>query len=58
MIILAGRGSVCVDGERTPVTRGDMLVIPGGREHVVSCASDRPMSWLALYWPLHESAES
>ncbi|MFF3316543.1 cupin domain-containing protein [Streptomyces sp. NPDC003035] len=57
MIILAGTGSVTLDGELEPPFRaGDIVVLPRNQEHVVHNTGDEELSWVSLYWPLREPA--
>ncbi|MFF8593343.1 cupin domain-containing protein [Streptomyces sp. NPDC015220] len=57
MFVLGGAGRVELEGESTDVTAGDVVVLPGGLEHVVhnpGAAGAATLSWLSVYWPLHE----
>ncbi|MFF6979237.1 hypothetical protein ACFZAV_16165 [Streptomyces sp. NPDC008343] len=39
------------------MTPGDVVVLPGGLEHVVHNSrtdGGATLSWLSVYWPLHE----
>lgn len=56
MFVLSGRGSVDVGEERADVATGEVVVIPRNRQHVVHNSGDAMLTWLALYWPLHEPA--
>ncbi|MEU8852547.1 cupin domain-containing protein [Streptomyces sp. NPDC048564] len=58
IFVLAGTGRVELAGESTPVTAGDVVVLPGGLEHVVHNGrtdGGATLSWLSVYWPLHET---
>ncbi len=54
MVILSGSGTLQLAGETADFTTGDLLVLPRNNEHVVSNPTDAPLSWLSVYWPLHE----
>ncbi|AWZ06113.1 hypothetical protein DRB89_17455 [Streptomyces sp. ICC4] len=54
MVILSGSGTLRLAGEGTDFTVGDLLVLPRNDEHVVSNPTGEPLSWISLYWPLHE----
>lgn len=58
MFVLAGAGEVELAGGTTSVTVGDVVVLPGGHEHVVrnpDTGAAATLSWLSVYWPLHET---
>lgn len=54
MLVLAGSGRVRLDDEHAEIGAGDVVVLERNREHVVTSGDDAPLSWIALYWPLHE----
>jgi mannose-6-phosphate isomerase-like protein (cupin superfamily) len=54
MIVLSGQGSVDVGMEHTDIATGEMVVIPRNEQHVVHNPGEATLTWLALYWPLHE----
>jgi uncharacterized cupin superfamily protein len=49
-VVLEGEGTLRVAGERIPVRRGDMIVLPAGREHPhqILNTSDAPIKYLSL----------
>lgn len=54
MIILSGAGSVELAGEQVGVEAGDLIVLPKNNEHVVRNPGAQPLTWVSVYWPLHE----
>jgi len=56
MIILSGRGAVRIGDETETVERGDFVVIPRNREHVVTNPHPEALTWISCYWPLDEPA--
>jgi mannose-6-phosphate isomerase-like protein (cupin superfamily) len=54
MLVLSGAGTVDVDGERTEISAGELLIIPRNREHVVHNPAGSTLRWVSFYWPLHE----
>jgi quercetin dioxygenase-like cupin family protein len=54
ILLLSGAASVEVDGEAVAAAAGDVVVLDRGRVHVVRNVGDATLSWLSLYWPLHE----
>ena len=56
MVILSGSGGVDLDGEKADVEAGEMVVLPRNKEHVVHNPGPETLTWLSLYWPLHEPA--
>lgn len=54
MVILSGSGSLDLAGERAEFTTGDVLVLPRNKEHVVHNPGPATLTWLSVYWPLHE----
>ncbi|KAF5990051.1 hypothetical protein FBULB1_316 [Fusarium bulbicola] len=46
--ILSGSGEVEVEGERYPVSKNNLVWIPGDAEHGVFC-SDNELSWLYVF---------
>ncbi|WP_340377417.1 cupin domain-containing protein [Streptomyces sp. SS7] len=59
MFVLGGSGRVELAGESTDVTAGDVVVLPGGLEHVVrnpgTDADAGTLRWLSVYWPLYDN---
>jgi mannose-6-phosphate isomerase-like protein (cupin superfamily) len=55
MIVLSGTGAVHIAAEVGSVTTGDVVLIPRNLEHVVHNSGAKTLSWVSLYWPLHES---
>ena len=49
-LILAGRGAVEVDGARTAIAAGDLLIVEPGEEHHLVSSVERPLvtTWLHL----------
>ncbi len=59
MIVLAGEGTVELAGQSTPVGPGELVVLPRNQEHVVhnpAPAGAATLTWVSVYWPLHEPA--
>ncbi|WEO95173.1 cupin domain-containing protein [Streptomyces sp. FXJ1.172] len=54
MVILSGSGSVDLAGEKADFTTGDVVVLPRNKEHVVHNPTAQTLTWLSVYWPLHE----
>jgi mannose-6-phosphate isomerase-like protein (cupin superfamily) len=54
MVVLSGSGTVRLDDEQAPIAAGEVVVLERNRTHVVSNDGDGQLSWVALYWPLHE----
>ncbi len=54
MLVLSGTGTVLLDGEREAITAGDVVVLERNREHTVVNDGLAALTWIALYWPLHE----
>jgi mannose-6-phosphate isomerase-like protein (cupin superfamily) len=54
MLVLAGKGTVLLDDEREPIAAGDVVVLERNREHTVVNDGLEALTWIALYWPLHE----
>ena len=54
MLVLSGEGTVLLDGERDRVRAGDVVVLERNREHTVHNDGLDALTWIALYWPLHE----
>lgn len=52
---LSGSGILHMEGhEDTPFSPGDVLVCPNRRKHYVTNPSSEALSFLSLYWPIHE----
>ena len=47
--IISGEGEVVVDGEATPVSAGDAVLIPGDAEHVAVNTGDVPLRLLYVF---------
>ncbi|MFF3914478.1 cupin domain-containing protein [Streptomyces sp. NPDC001852] len=56
MIIMSGYGSVTLAGETDTFEPGDVVVLPRNQEHVVHNPGEDQLTWVSLYWPLHEPA--
>ena len=54
MLVLSGTGTVLLDDERDAITAGDVVVLERNREHTVVNDGLEALTWIALYWPLHE----
>lgn len=54
MLVLTGDGEVEIEDERTTVLPNQLLMIPRNRTHVVHNTGEVTLSWVSLYWPLHE----
>ena len=49
--ILAGRGTMHIDGEEAEVRSGDAVVIPAGAVQWVECSGGDPLEFVALVSP-------
>jgi mannose-6-phosphate isomerase-like protein (cupin superfamily) len=58
MLVLSGDGSVLLDDERETISAGDVVVLERNREHTVVNDGLGALTWIALYWPLHEPRAS
>jgi len=47
-LILAGRGTGLLDGERFPVVAGDLFLVKAGSTHGLSNDSDAPLTFLGI----------
>ncbi|MFD1830221.1 MULTISPECIES: cupin domain-containing protein [Streptomyces] len=56
MIVLSGTGRLDLAQETTDFQAGDLLVLPRNQEHVVHNPTGSLLSWVSVYWPLHEPA--
>ena len=54
MVVLSGTGTVLLDEERESIAAGDVVVLERNREHMVVNDGLAALTWIALYWPLHE----
>ncbi|AOT60669.1 MULTISPECIES: cupin domain-containing protein [Streptomyces] len=54
MIVLSGSGTLDLAGETTAFEAGDLLVLPRNLSHVVHNPTDSVLTWVSVYWPLHE----
>jgi len=54
--VLAGEGQACVDGARTEVAMGDLLVIPAGAERSWTNTDEQVLVILGVKSPQVESA--
>ena len=54
MLVMSGSGTVLLDDEREAITAGDVVVLERNREHTVVNDGLAALTWIALYWPLHE----
>ncbi|QHA06967.1 cupin domain-containing protein [Streptomyces broussonetiae] len=58
MVILSGSGSLDLAGEKAEFTVGDVLVLARNKEHVVHNPTAQTLTWLSVYWPLHEPRQN
>lgn len=50
-IIFQGSGTMFVDDENTPVSQGDVIVMPAGSQHTIRNDSDTvPLMFLSVFW--------
>ncbi len=56
-VVLEGAGVALCDGQRTPVARGDILIVPPGTEHVVENAGPGKLYCLTTMIPNEGFAE-
>lgn len=54
MVILSGSGCLDLGGDKAEFTTGDVIVLPRNQEHVVHNPGSQTLTWLSVYWPLHE----
>lgn len=54
MVVLDGTGTVTIDGEPTDIVPGDVVVLPRNAVHVVTNPASQILTWISVYWPLHE----
>jgi mannose-6-phosphate isomerase-like protein (cupin superfamily) len=54
MIALTGAGEVEIAGEHESIAAGEAILIPRNRRHVVRNTADTKLTWVSVYWPLHE----
>jgi mannose-6-phosphate isomerase-like protein (cupin superfamily) len=54
MIVLTGEGDIEIAGEHEPVAAGEAILIPRNRRHIVRNTADTHLTWVSVYWPLHE----
>ena len=54
MLVLSGAGTVLLDDESDTICAGDVVVLERNREHTVVNDGLAALTWIALYWPLHE----
>ena len=47
-------GTVLLDEESEAIVAGDVVVLERNREHTVVNDGLQALTWIALYWPLHE----
>lgn len=47
-VILSGRGEVCLNGDPTRVTAGDMILTTTGTRHSLRNVGDTPLDWLVI----------
>lgn len=58
MLVLSGTGTVLLDDDKDAITVGDVVVLERNREHTVVNDGLTALTWIALYWPLHEPRRS
>jgi mannose-6-phosphate isomerase-like protein (cupin superfamily) len=56
--ILAGRGRMCIDGERREVGPGDAIAIPPGARHQIENIGDQTLRFLCCCAPGYEHADT
>ena len=49
-VMIEGDGFVIIDHEEAPVTVGDIVEIPRNASHTMENRSDKPLTWLAIWW--------
>jgi hypothetical protein len=54
MVVLSGSGSLDLADGKAEFTTGDVIVLPRNKEHVVHNPGSETLTWLSVYWPLHE----
>ncbi|WP_326564191.1 cupin domain-containing protein [Micromonospora peucetia] len=54
MVVLSGSGRLDLGGDKAECTTGDVVVLPRNKEHVVHNPGPETLTWLSVYWPLHE----
>jgi mannose-6-phosphate isomerase-like protein (cupin superfamily) len=58
MVILSGSGAIDLVGEKGEFTTGDVVVLPRNQEHVLHNPGPDTLTWLSVYWPLHEPRQN
>jgi mannose-6-phosphate isomerase-like protein (cupin superfamily) len=54
MIVLSGDGTVQIGDESTAVSAGEVVTIARNRTHTVHNPNETTLTWVSVYWPLHE----
>lgn len=49
IMVISGRGTEIMDGERIPITAGDIFFIPAGVKHTTINNSDQDLRYLEFY---------
>jgi mannose-6-phosphate isomerase-like protein (cupin superfamily) len=49
-IIFEGDGVMIIDNEEAEVHAGDVIEIPRNAPHTMENRSDKPLTWLAIWW--------
>lgn len=49
-----GEGDVCLDGVRTPVSAGSIVLVRPHVTHSVINERNEPLTWAAFWWPIIE----
>jgi len=56
-VVIRGQGTVHVGDEQEAVGPGDVIEIPPDATHTMSCQSDGPLLWAALWWPVESRGQ-
>ncbi|MDR0396772.1 MAG: cupin domain-containing protein [Oscillospiraceae bacterium] len=49
-LVFAGEGYVHIGGERAAVKAGDVVRVPPGEYHTMSCEVGKSLLWAAFWW--------
>jgi mannose-6-phosphate isomerase-like protein (cupin superfamily) len=55
LYLVAGKGTLYLDGESSEYIEGDIVLVPAGVKHNFVSSSDQPMKIITTYSPPHHS---
>jgi mannose-6-phosphate isomerase-like protein (cupin superfamily) len=53
LYLVAGKGSVFLNGEQSAYNEGDVVLVPAGTKHNFVASSDQPLKIITTYAPPH-----